>query len=126
MKISRGPKKYKQKVQHQPYRKMGSGALLVAAVVAMLSRLLAIPYSVGLVLTGIVLALLPLTPKIDLTRELIFDALLPLLIFEAPFYLRWGELRREIPVVLTRSAADRGRCHLHEHLHLLRQAAEPI
>ena len=105
---------------------MGSGALLVAAVVAMLSRLLAIPYSVGLVLTGIVLALLPLTPKIDLTRELIFDALLPPLIFEAEFYLRWGELRREIPVVLTRSAADRGRCHLHEHLHLLRQPAEPI
>jgi CPA1 family monovalent cation:H+ antiporter len=75
--------------------------LLVAAVVAMLSRRLAFPYSVGLVATGIVLALLPLTPKVTLTRELIFDTLLPPLIFEAAFYLRWDQLRREIPVVVT-------------------------
>jgi CPA1 family monovalent cation:H+ antiporter len=79
--------------------------LLVAAVVAMLSRRLTLPYSVGLVLTGIILALLPLTPKINLTRELIFDALLPPLIFEGAFYLRWRELRRECPVVLTLATA---------------------
>ena len=79
--------------------------LLVAAVVAMLSRRLALPYSVGLVATGMILALLPLTPKINLTRELIFDALLPPLIFEAAFYLRWDRLRRELPVVLTLATA---------------------
>jgi CPA1 family monovalent cation:H+ antiporter len=75
--------------------------LLVAAVVAMVSRRLALPYSVGLVATGMILALLPLTPKINLTRELIYDALLPPLIFEAAFYLRWDQLRRETAVVLT-------------------------
>lgn len=46
--------------------------LLIAAVVAMASRRLALPYSVGLVATGMILALLPLTPKISFTRELIF------------------------------------------------------
>ena len=75
--------------------------LLVAAVVAMLTRRLRLPYSVGLVAAGMALALLPLAPKISFTKELIFDALLPPLLFEAAFYLRWKQLRREIPVILT-------------------------
>jgi monovalent cation:H+ antiporter, CPA1 family len=79
--------------------------LLVAAVVAMVSRRFALPYSVGLVATGMMLALLPLTPNVNLTRELIFDTLLPPLIFEAAFYLRWDQLRREIPLVLTLATA---------------------
>lgn len=82
----------------------GKGALLlllVAAVVAMLTRRLRLPYSVGLVAAGIGLALLPFGPRISFTKELIFDALLPPLIFEAAFYLRWNHLRRELPVILT-------------------------
>jgi len=75
--------------------------LLAAAVVAMVTRRLALPYTVGLVAAGMAISLLPLAPKISLTRELIFDALLPPLIFEAAFYLRWSQLRRELPVVLT-------------------------
>ena len=82
----------------------GNGALLlllVAAVVAMVTRRLTLPYSVGLVAAGIALALLPSAPKISLTKEIIFNALLPPLIFEAAFYLRWNQLRRELPVILT-------------------------
>jgi CPA1 family monovalent cation:H+ antiporter len=79
--------------------------LLVAAVVAMLTRRLRLPYSVGLVAAGMALALLPLAPKISFTKELIFDALLPPLLFEAAFYLRWNQLRREIPVILTLASA---------------------
>jgi Na+:H+ antiporter len=74
--------------------------LLVAAVVAMLARRLRVPYSVGLVVAGISLALLPFGPKIELTRDLIFTGLLPPLIFEAAFYLHWNELRRDLPVIL--------------------------
>lgn len=74
--------------------------LLVAAVVAMLARRLRVPYSVGLVVAGISLALLPFAPKIELTKDLIFTVLLPPLIFEAAFYLHWRELRRDLPVVL--------------------------
>lgn len=46
------------------------------------------------------LALLPFSPKMSLTRELIFTGLLPPLIFEAAFHLRWKELRRDLPVIL--------------------------
>jgi CPA1 family monovalent cation:H+ antiporter len=74
--------------------------LLVAAAVAMLARRLHVPYSIGLVVAGISLALLPFVPTVELTKELIFKLLLPPLIFEAAFYLHWKELRRDLPVIL--------------------------
>ena len=75
--------------------------LLIVAVIAMVARRLNFPYSVGLVLSGIAFALLPFSPDIRLTRNLIFTVLLPPLIFEAAFHLHWSELRRQLPVVLT-------------------------
>jgi len=74
--------------------------LLVAAVVAMITRRLRLPYSVGLVTAGIILALLPHTPQITLTKELLFVVLLPPLIFEAGFHLRWIDLRRDLGLIL--------------------------
>jgi CPA1 family monovalent cation:H+ antiporter len=79
--------------------------LLVAAVVAMLTTRLHLPYSVGLVVAGMALALLPVTPKISLTKDLLFAALLPPLLFEAALNLRWPHLRRELPLVLTLATA---------------------
>src|SRR5260370_26701774 len=79
--------------------------LLVAAVVAMLTRKLRLPYSFGLVAAGMILALSPWSPKVSLTKELIFTALLPPLIFEASFHLRWKELRRDLPVILVLATA---------------------
>ena len=75
--------------------------LLIAAVVAMLARRLRVPYSVGLVFAGVALALLPFSPNIVLTKQLVFTAFLPPLIFEAAFQLRWRELRRDLPVIVT-------------------------
>lgn len=74
--------------------------LLISAVVAILTRKLRLPYSVGLVAAGIGIALLPLSLKFELTRELLFSVLLPPLIFEAAFYLSWQQLRKDLPVVL--------------------------
>jgi CPA1 family monovalent cation:H+ antiporter len=74
--------------------------LLVAAVVAMLTRRLRLPYSVGLVVAGICLAALPFAPKVSLTKDLIFTVLLPPLLFEAAFYIHWDQLRRDFPVVV--------------------------
>jgi monovalent cation:H+ antiporter, CPA1 family len=74
--------------------------LFVAAVVAMLTRRLRLPYSVGLVAAGMVLALVPFSPQVNLTKELIFAALLPPLIFEAALYLHPNELRRDLPLIL--------------------------
>ncbi len=75
--------------------------LLIAGVVAMLARRFRLPYSVGLVFAGILLALSPFAPNIQLTKELIFNAFLPPLIFEAAFYINWKELRKDLPVVIT-------------------------
>jgi len=74
--------------------------LLIGAVVAMLTRRLRLPYSVGLVAAGIILAILPFAPKVSLTKELIFTALLPPLLFEAAFYIHWEQLRRDFPVIV--------------------------
>ena len=74
--------------------------LLLAAVVAMLARRFKFPYTVGLLFAGIGLTLLPFTPGIELTKELIFSALLPPLIFEAAIALKWSELRKVLPIVL--------------------------
>lgn len=75
--------------------------LLIAGVVATIARQFRLPYSVGLVFTGIVLAFLPFAPQIQLTKELIFNAFLPPLIFEAAFFINWQELRKDLPVVIT-------------------------
>jgi CPA1 family monovalent cation:H+ antiporter len=78
----------------------GTLLLLIAAVVAMLTRRLRLPYSVGLVVAGIILATLPFAPKISLTKDLIFTALLPPLLFQAAFYIHWNQLRRDLPVIV--------------------------
>lgn len=74
--------------------------LLIAAVVAMLTRRLRFPYSVGLVVAGIALAALPFAPKVSLTKDLLFTVLLPPLLFEAAFYIPWSQLRRDSSVIL--------------------------
>jgi monovalent cation:H+ antiporter, CPA1 family len=83
----------------------GALLLLIAAVVAMLSRRLRLPYSVGLVTAGIVLAISPFAPKVSLTEDLIFTVLLPPLLFEAAFYIHWHQMRRDLPVIVTLATA---------------------
>jgi CPA1 family monovalent cation:H+ antiporter len=77
----------------------GTLLLLIAAVVAMLTRRLRLPYSVGLVAAGIILAILPFAPKIVLTKDLIFTALLPPLLFQAAFSIPWNQLRKDFFVI---------------------------
>jgi CPA1 family monovalent cation:H+ antiporter len=78
----------------------GTLLLLIAAVVAMLTRRLRLPYSVGLVAAGIVLAILPFAPQATLTKNLLFTALLPPLLFEVAFYIHWDQLRRNSAVII--------------------------
>jgi len=77
----------------------GALLLLIAAVVAMLTRRLRLPYTAGLVAAGIGIAFLPFSLTVDLTRDLIFTGLLPPLIFEAAFQLDWKQLRKDLPVI---------------------------
>jgi CPA1 family monovalent cation:H+ antiporter len=73
--------------------------LLVAALVAMVARRLKLPYTVGLVLAGIALALFGTEPMPRLTKDMVFTAFLPPLIFEAALHMRWKALRRDLGVV---------------------------
>lgn len=72
--------------------------LLIASLVAIVSRRLKLPYSVALVAAGIALAALPTGVEVPLTRELIFNILLPPLIFEAALQLKWAPFRQDLPV----------------------------
>ncbi|HVT11258.1 MAG TPA: sodium:proton antiporter [Fimbriimonadaceae bacterium] len=74
--------------------------LLVAAVVSMIARRFRLPYTVGLVFAGIIMAAFP-AARVELTKDLIFTAFLPPLIFEAALQMKWKELKREMPVTLT-------------------------
>ncbi len=75
--------------------------LLIAAVVSMLARRLRLPYTVGLVIAGLGIAFMAVPLEISLTKDLIFKAFLPPLIFEAAFLMPWKYLRRDLPVTLT-------------------------
>jgi CPA1 family monovalent cation:H+ antiporter len=75
--------------------------LLVACLIAMITRRLGLPYIVGLVVAGFLIALLPNSPDLPLSRDLIFNILLPPLVFEAALQLDWKRFRSELPLTLT-------------------------
>jgi CPA1 family monovalent cation:H+ antiporter len=74
--------------------------LLTASLVAIVSRRLKLPYSVGLVIAGIVLALIPSAPELPLTRDLVFNIFLPPLVFEAALQLKWEAFHRDLPLTV--------------------------
>jgi CPA1 family monovalent cation:H+ antiporter len=79
--------------------------LFVACLIAMISRKLGFPYSVGLVAAGLLIALVPNTPQLPLSRDLIFNIFLPPLVFEAALQLRWKEFSRELPLTMALALA---------------------
>ncbi len=60
-----------------------------------------LPYTVGLLLAGIVVALAGIGAGIELTPGLIFTALLPPLVFEAAYQMPWKALRADLGVIAT-------------------------
>jgi len=74
--------------------------LLIAGGIAILTRRFRMPYTVGLVITGILLSLHPFFSAVPFTKDIIFNVFLPPLVFEAALQIHWKELRRELPVVL--------------------------
>ncbi|MDE2126678.1 MAG: cation:proton antiporter [Armatimonadetes bacterium] len=74
--------------------------LLVAALVALIARRFKLPYTAGLVAAGLVIGGLRLAPSVTLTPSLLFNALLPPIIFDAAIRLRWSDLRHSLPLVL--------------------------
>lgn len=79
------------------------GLLIVAILVAIVARRLKLPYTVGLVAAGAGLALSRVDFGIALTHDIIFELILPPLLFEAALNIHWHELRRDLAPVLVLS-----------------------
>src|SRR5215467_6860117 len=71
----------------------------LGAVVAILARRLSLPYTVGLVLAGIAMAVMNLRLEIVFSRDFVFNVLLPPLVFEAAMSIDWRALRRDLLLV---------------------------
>jgi CPA1 family monovalent cation:H+ antiporter len=69
--------------------------LAVAIIVAIAARQFRLPYTVGLVIVGATLTLTKPDFGLHLTHDLIFDLILPPLLFEAALSIPWRELRRD-------------------------------
>jgi CPA1 family monovalent cation:H+ antiporter len=79
------------------------GLLTVAILVAIAARRFSLPYTVGLVVAGIALAFSRFDVGVRLTHDVIFDVILPPLLFEAAINIPWHELRRDMVPVLVLS-----------------------
>jgi CPA1 family monovalent cation:H+ antiporter len=66
----------------------------IASAVGMLARRLKTPYTVALVVTGVVLGSVHIFTAPDLTKELLYAIFLPGLLFEAAFHLEARAFRR--------------------------------
>ena len=72
-------------------------ALLIAIMaVALASKYIKIPYTVALVIVGLIVALTPVKLPINLTPDLILFIFLPALLFEAAYNLSFQELRENL------------------------------
>jgi Kef-type K+ transport system membrane component KefB len=73
--------------------------LLISGLVAMLTRRLGLPYTVGLVLAGMALYFFHIHLKWHLSKDLIFSVFLPPLVFEAALFINWQEFKKDLPVI---------------------------
>jgi CPA1 family monovalent cation:H+ antiporter len=73
--------------------------LIVVAAAAALVRVVCSPYTVALVLTGLVLALVPHAPPLQLTPDVILTVFLPVLLFYGAYNLDLVVLRADGPAV---------------------------
>jgi len=78
--------------------------VLLATIVALVARRVALPYSVALVLAGLAIAFLVKGPRIEVTPELILAVLIPGLVFQAAYKIDVTELRQTFGVVAVLAA----------------------
>src|SRR5947207_1613653 len=75
--------------------------LVVVTALTPLARVLRVPYPILLVLGGLLLALLPIGPGIQLTPELVFLLFLPPLVFRAAFTTSLRDFRGLLQPILS-------------------------
>lgn len=75
--------------------------LLFVVAFALLARKLETPYPIVLVIAGLVLSLIPGTPRIELNPELVFSVVLPPLLYAAAWVTSWREFRHNIVSIVS-------------------------
>jgi len=75
-------------------------ALLAVVSVALFVRRINLPYTIALVVMGLVLSVVPSFPTFDLTREVILLVFLPPLLFEASFNLDFDSIMENVTAIL--------------------------
>ncbi len=73
--------------------------MLLASVVAMMGRFIKIPYTIALVLTGLVVGYFGLLPDVHLEPHIVFAIFLPPLLFEAGINIDFRPLQRQWKVI---------------------------
>lgn len=75
--------------------------LAVVAALQLLAKRVAVPLPILLVVTGLLLALIPGLPRIQLNPEVVLLVFLPPLVYEAAANTSWGDFRRNLrPITL--------------------------
>src|SRR5579883_3203930 len=75
--------------------------LMVSAAVAIFVRWIKLPYSLALVIVGLLLGLFKMLPGVELTPDLILMVFLPALLFEASWNIDAEELKRDrVPLLV--------------------------
>ncbi|GHO63290.1 hypothetical protein KSC_021820 [Ktedonobacter sp. SOSP1-52] len=67
--------------------------LIIALVTIVVTRKIAVPYTLGLVVVGLGLGISGLLPGVQFTPSLVLFVFLPALLFEGAWTLRWDLLR---------------------------------
>ena len=73
--------------------------MLLASVVTMLGRFIKIPYTIALVLTGLVVGYFGLLPGVYLEPQILFAIFLPPLLFEAGINIHFQSLQRQWKII---------------------------
>ena len=72
----------------------------IASIVAILAKYIKWPYTITLVIAGIIVAALGIQAPFKLDKDLLFHILLPPLLFEGAFYMRMDHLKENSKVIL--------------------------
>src|SRR5947208_10311554 len=74
--------------------------LVAVALLALVARKIGVPYPILLVIAGGLLAFVPGLPTIRLDPKLVFDLVLPQLIYPAAVYTSWSDFRANLRSIL--------------------------
>lgn len=73
---------------------------VIACIVAVLAKLIKWPYTITLVIAGIIVAVLGIKAPFPLDRDILFQVLLPPLLFEGALHMRMDHLKQNSKVIL--------------------------